>query len=268
MTVRMHQACWPLPDLDARLRQCDAVVCTASLLTYADQIDATLEVLASRERVRVAGYTNAVVARRFASGRRLLREMLGVALGVRPRDVALREGLHGKPELASASAERLWFSVSHADDLLVVALSRRFDIGVDVERVRSFEQWQRVADRVLDARERAQLQRAVEQGEEPGAAFLRHWCRVEAELKAVGCGIQGLEAHRAGGRPRGLQMADLAALPLPPGVAACGMPYTGALALVSPGASYPTGLPSVVHTRRESAQATSPTSTPAIASTP
>ena len=170
--------------------------------------------------------------------------------------------MHGKPALAGALACRpLWFSVAHCEDLLAVALSRGWDVGVDVERARAIEQWERLADRVLAPAERAQLQRAVDLGEDPGRNFLRHWCRVEAELKAIGCGIVGLEDHRAGRRPLGLRVVDLDALPLPATIASSGVRYQAALALCAPG----------VESARQSvlanAHATTPTIPPTRAST-
>jgi phosphopantetheinyl transferase len=171
--------------------------------------------------------------------------------------------LHGKPALGRDSVARpLWFSVAHCEDLLLVALSRAADVGVDLERARSIEQWERVADRVLAPGERVQLQRTVEAGEDAGTAFLRHWCRVEAELKAIGCGIVGLEEHRAGKRPLGLHVMDLVDLPVPAALRANATRYQAALALCSP------GLDSVRHSAAASGHAASPTAKPARASTP
>lgn len=234
MSARTHLALWPITDLAARLHYLDAVVCTASLLPDHGAADSARDVLDQAERDRLAGYTNDVVAGRFSRGRALLRTMLGSALSLHPRDVALREGLHGKPHIARSSSRPLWFSVSHADDLLVVAMSRVSDVGVDVERLRVVDNWQRVANRVLDPQERRQLELAVAAGYEPSLAFLRHWCRVEAELKAIGCGIAGLESHRAGERPRGLRLTDLADLPIPDVLTREDERYQAALALCSP----------------------------------
>jgi phosphopantetheinyl transferase len=181
---------------------------------------------------------------------------------VPPDRLLLRDGVHGKPYLSRDPGDRaLWFSVAHSEDLIVVAMSRTADVGVDLERARSIEQWQRVADRVLDRSERAQLERAVAAGEDAGHAFLRHWCRVEAELKAIGCGIVGLEDHRAGVRPMGLQIADLPALPLPEELAGAGARYQAAVALCSPRRD------SLRQMVPASSQAKTPTITPAIPST-
>ncbi len=253
---------WPIADVSARLASHDAVVCATSLLASDDELARALARLTSEERARHDAYTNAVVARRYAMGRAMLREILGCALGMAPDRIPLREGLHGKPALGRAAPGwPLWFSLAHCEDVLLVAMSRTADVGVDVERARSIEQWERVADRVLDPAERSQLARAVDAGEDPGRAFLRHWCRVEAELKAIGCGIVGLEDHLAGKRPLGLRLADLHELPLPAALTAGGARYQAALALCAPG----------VESARQSAvaasQAARPTTNPASAST-
>jgi 4'-phosphopantetheinyl transferase len=260
--VRWSAVSWPVADVSARLAVHDAVVCVASLHATDAEVARVLPALCPRERDRYADYTNGVVARRFAMGRALLREIVGCALGMAPGTVPLREGLHGKPALGGALAGRpLWFSVAHSEDLLIVALSRTSEVGVDLERARAIEQWERLADRVLAPAERAQLQSAVDRGEDAGWVFLRHWCRVEAELKAIGSGIVGLEDHRAGRRPLGLRLLDLDALPIPPAVVASGARYQAALALCAPG----------VESARQSAlatpQAARPTIPPARAST-
>jgi phosphopantetheinyl transferase len=203
-----------------------------------------------------------VVSRRFAIGRAVLREVLGALQSMEPSAVRLAEGEFGKPELAKSSAKApLWFSVAHCDDLLLIALSREGEVGVDVERTRPIDCWERVADRTLSPDERAELLRAVERGEEPDRVFLRHWCRVEAQLKAIGCGIQGLEAHRAGERPAGLHVADLTRLPLPNELAAAGARYEAAVALWSMSER-------ARQERRATSQQATPSNAPTRASTP
>jgi 4'-phosphopantetheinyl transferase len=233
--TRVHVAGWSDAGALSRLADHDALVLTTSLHASAAEMDSALATLSPNERERHATYTNSVVARRFVIGRARLRAVLARLLGVGAGSVGLRQGLHGKPVLPRGLAARpLWFSVAHCEDLLLVALSRKFEVGVDVERVRSIEHWERMAERVLDPAERAQLRQAVKAGADPGTAFLRHWCRVEAELKAIGCGIAGLDAHLAGRRPLGLRLTDLGDLPLPAGLAG-GVPYLAAVALCSPG---------------------------------
>lgn len=260
-SLRTRVLRWPSADA-ARIGDADVKVYTASLLASDDQIDRAAGVLSPAERSRFAGYSNGVVARRFAIGRAVLREVLGALQSISPAEVRIVEGEYGKPALARGVAKApLWFSVAHCDELLLVALSREGEVGVDVERSRAIDCWQRVADRTLAAHERAELLRAVERGEEPERVFLRHWCRMEAELKAIGCGIQGLEAHRAGERPAGLRVADLTRLPLPKDLAVSDVRYEAAVALwpVSDNAR---------QARRATSQQATPSSAPTRASTP
>jgi 4'-phosphopantetheinyl transferase len=260
--VTVSALSWPVADVSARIASHDVVVCSAALVVSDAELGRAVALLSARERTRHDEFTNAVVARRYAVGRAILREILGCALGMAPDRVPIGEGVHGKPALCGGVRQRpLWFSVAHCEDLLLVALSGTSEVGVDLERARAIEQWERVADRVLSPGERAQLRFAVERGEDAGSVFLRHWCRVEAELKAIGCGIAGLEDHRAGKRPLGLRVLDLDALPLPSAASTGGARYQAALALCAPG----------VDSARQSAlatsQATRPTATPARAST-
>jgi 4'-phosphopantetheinyl transferase len=264
MTVppRVQLAPWPVADVSARLRECDVLVCTASLLGGEEEVSRALGCLSRQERDRFLGYGNPVVARRFALGRALLRAVVAAVTGSVPAEVELQTGVHGKPTLRGPSITAgLWFSLSHCDDLAVLAVSRKADVGIDVERTRSMEQWERVADRVLDPQERAALKAEVEAGADAGTAFLGAWCRVEAELKAIGCGIAGLEAHRAGRRPAGLQVVSLQALPIPVGLRASRAEYQAAVALCSPASA------SVLQSAPATSHAIEPVATPASAST-
>lgn len=252
---------WPSADA-ARIGDADVKVYVASLLANDDQLDRAVGMLSAAERSRFSGYSNGVVARRFAMGRAVLREVLAALQSVAPVAVRIVEGEFGKPALGKNPQQPpLWFSVAHCDDLLLVALSRDGEVGVDVERTRPIDCWERVADRTLAPGERAELLRAVERGEAPDRAFLRHWCRVEAELKAIGCGIQGLEAHRAGERPPGLRVTDLARLPLPHDLATTGVHYEAAAALWSMSDN-------ARQARRADSQHATPTPAPTRASTP
>jgi phosphopantetheinyl transferase len=260
-SLRTRVMRWPSADA-ARIGDADVKIYTASLLAGGAQLDRAVRMLSRGERERFSAYTNGVVARRFAVGRAVLREMLGALQSMAPSSVPLTDGQYGKPALVlGAPARPLCFSVAHCDDLLLVALSREGEVGVDVERTRPIDCWERVADRTLSPQERSQLLRAVEHGEDAEQVFLRHWCRVEAELKAIGCGIHGIEAHRAGERPKGLRVADLTKLPLPTDLVAGAACYQAAVALCVPSESARQAL-------RAANQQSSPTATPARASTP
>ena len=151
-SLRVGFVVWPRDTLTTVLAACDVLVCSASLAADRDAVTRALPVLDLAERERFEQYENADVARRFAIGRLRLREMLAALLGMSSVAVPIQIGLHGKPALArAAQSSGLRFSVAHCEDLLLVALTRLGDVGIDVERVRPIERWARVADRVFGA---------------------------------------------------------------------------------------------------------------------
>jgi len=92
-------------------------------------------------------------------------------------------------------------------------------VGVDVERERPGLEWQAIARRTFAPGRLARLEALPAAQQE--RAFLREWCRLEAELKARGTGLAGL-GDRAPGPP-GTELWDLS---LPAG-------HQGAVALAN-----------------------------------
>ena len=265
MTDAMLQigfAVWPHASLAVLLSRCEVLVCSASLGGDAALLGHALTTLDETERERFERYENHEVARRFAIGRLKLREMLGTVLAISPAAVPIQLGLHGKPALGrAAQSSGVRFSVAHCDELLLVAITRLGEVGVDVERVRPIERWARMADRVFSPTDRAAIGREIAGGDEPSKVFFRFWCRGEAELKAIGSGISGLSAHRDGWHPTGLRVAELPAVPLPDDLVADGVRYEAAVALCSP--REPNALPRAT----DAPQARPPRNTPTSAST-
>lgn len=259
--LRVGFAVWPHHSLGTLVAGSEVVVCSASLADDGDVVGRALHVLDHAERERFERYENADVARRFAAGRLRLREMLGALLAIPPAAVPIQIGLHGKPALARVMQPTgIRFSIAHCDDLMLVALSRTGEVGVDVERVRPIERWARVADRVFGPTERAAIGREIARGDDPASVLLRFWCRGESELKAIGSGISGLSAHRDGWHPQGLRVVELSAVAIPDDLRADGVRYQAAVALCAPrdaGAKAPL----------DTAQARPPRITPTSAST-
>ncbi|MEO6527831.1 MAG: 4'-phosphopantetheinyl transferase superfamily protein [Gemmatimonadaceae bacterium] len=253
---------WPHAALRERVERHDVVVFTAVLRADPDTFAHARRTLDAAERQRFERHLNGAVAHRFVVGRLRLREILGAALGVAPAEVPIRIGVHGKPALArAAQSAGVRFSVAHSDDLLVVALSRAGDVGIDVERIRPIERWARVAERVFSAADRDALGREIARGGETEVEFFRFWCRTEAELKAIGCGITGLPAHRSGWRPPGLRVAELPALSLPEELFGGAVRYQSAVAICEPRDA------STVRAAWAPSQARRPSITPTSAST-
>lgn len=92
------------------------------------------------------------------------------------------------------------FNLSHSHDRVCIAVSAYSPVGVDVERVRSQMEVDKLADLVMSVSEKtawSQLQK-----EERQIAFFRLWTRKEAVVKATGEGLfRSLPSFSVGWKP-------------------------------------------------------------------
>jgi len=136
--------------------------------------------------------------------RALVREVLAGYLGIRADEVAIAGGCDGRPVVVATDRPG-WprFSVSHAGTVVLIAVSRRAEVGVDVEDVRRDIDWQAVASAFFAPAELAAIERRARKDRR--AAFFECWVRKEAYVKALGTGLRRptkdfvVPLHDAGG---------------------------------------------------------------------
>lgn len=160
-------------------------------LDVATDADAQLRtVLSAEERQRADAYPHPARGRRFALGRSALRLLLGGWTGRDPRDLSFASNPDGKPALVEVGGGQgtVHFNVSHARDLLLLAVCEGGPVGVDLSVVDDRLPIDTVAPRFFSSAERAALDAAPD---EPAQRerFARLWVRKEAWLKGVGTGI-------------------------------------------------------------------------------
>ena len=158
---------------------------------------ASLEpLLDPEERLRHQAFRLPEDRQRHLLGRAGLRLVLSAWLDRHPRSLRFSSGPHGKPELVDGGAAAPHFNLAHSGDLILLALHPDRPVGVDVERQRPDLDWRPIARRLFPPAELAALE-AVPSASQADA-FLRHWCRLEARLKASGDGLAGLQGLRQG----------------------------------------------------------------------
>jgi 4'-phosphopantetheinyl transferase len=144
-------------------------------------------ILSSDEEARAERLLDRQSRDRYIAGRGLLRTILGNYLGHPPAEIRFTYGEHGKPSLAGEPREGLSFNLSHADDLMLLAVVRGREVGVDLERVQEDLPYRAMAERFLSPRERSELFSLPLELQLP--AFYRCWTRKEAYLKGCGSGF-------------------------------------------------------------------------------
>lgn len=122
-----------------------------------------------------------------------LRRILADYLACRPDDLHLARHPGGKPYLP-APRHSIEFNLSHGRDMALVAISKTFQVGIDIESWRKIEDPLRLARRVMSTGELAEL-KALPSQDRTGH-FLRLWTRMEARQKAVGRGVFSRPADR------------------------------------------------------------------------
>ncbi len=132
------------------------------------------------ERERLDRFRRPADQARYLAAHALVRLVLadgvGAPAGALEFDRTCRCGeQHGKPVLPGGPG----FSLTHAGDLVGVAVHPGGDVGLDVEQVRELGDLQAMLDHVCSPQESAA----------DADAFFTLWTRKEALLKAVGTGL-------------------------------------------------------------------------------
>ena len=162
--------------------------------------------LSADEQARAARFVTQTLRDHFTAGRGLLRALLGLATGRAPDSLGFDYGPEGKPRLALGSATAVdgspvSFNASHSKGVILVALARGVEVGVDVEHVQPRSLIE-IADRFFHPDEAAWVRALPEDEQREG--FFSVWSAKEAFIKCTGKGLsQGLASFKFRCGPRG-----------------------------------------------------------------
>ncbi|MDP2228613.1 MAG: 4'-phosphopantetheinyl transferase superfamily protein [Moraxellaceae bacterium] len=139
-------------------------------------------VLTQEERRREQAFRTAAARQQYGVSKTLIRCVLSRYIGLEPRHLEIAVSPEGKPFLATATD--LVFNVSHAGGLIVCAVSRALQLGIDIEWRGGNVDMPALAENYCSASERELLAGTVEA--EP---FYKLWTLKEAYAKACGQGL-------------------------------------------------------------------------------
>jgi 4'-phosphopantetheinyl transferase len=158
-------------------------------------VKALTAVLSHDEQDRAARFAFARDRRRFLVTRACLRTVVGHWLRMSPDAIRFTYGPHGMPSVSTEAAEPpIHFSVSHSDDLALIALFPDQPLGIDVEAVRPVPDLRNIVRYLhpVEARTIAALGPDIRT-----LAFFLCWTRKEAFSKALGRGFSiSLDRYR------------------------------------------------------------------------
>jgi 4'-phosphopantetheinyl transferase len=142
--------------------------------------------LNERELHRASRFYYEHLRRRFTLSHGCLRALLGLYLGVPPRDVQFGYGVRSKPFIDKPVTD-LRFNQSDSGDLVAFAFTSGCEIGVDIEEVHPLSDLEGVVANVFTPREIVELCRIDSSRQQE--AFFATWTRKEAYVKALGDGL-------------------------------------------------------------------------------
>jgi 4'-phosphopantetheinyl transferase len=179
---------WRRPPRSLALPQNEVHVWCASLDLDPVDLEDLRATLTSDERARAARFHFPKDQQHFVTARGTLRMILARYLDRAPAQLEFCYGPFGKPELApSLDAAGIRFNLSHSQGLALYAVTRHYEIGVDLEGVRANFAWEEIASRYFAPQEVEAL-RLVPAPSRAGA-YLNCWTRKEAFVKARGEGL-------------------------------------------------------------------------------
>lgn len=147
-----------------------------------------LALLSEAERRRVQDFRSTIACNQYIYGRALVRCALARFTGSRPEAVPLQLTADGKPFLSPDAAGAIEFSLSHKPGCIAVALTRRGEIGVDVEAIAPDRANEKIARHYFASSEVRQLHGLS--AEQMPLRFCRFWSLKEAYIKARGLGLR------------------------------------------------------------------------------
>ena len=134
------------------------------------------DVLSDEEKQQANRFVEVQDSVVFVTRRATLRILLSEQLGIGPQDLMFARSEYGKPFVVNGNCN---FSVSSSRGAILIGLSARQPVGVDLEFIDAeFDFSGLIAD--------------VEPGSSTSEVFFRQWTLKEAKLKAAGVGIAHL----------------------------------------------------------------------------
>ncbi|MUL38597.1 4'-phosphopantetheinyl transferase family protein [Gloeocapsopsis dulcis] len=178
---------WASPSSNITLSSNAVHVWRVTLDVHATIVHSLFATLCATEKQRAERFYLQLHRDRFIVGRGVLRQILASYLQIHPSEINFSYNSYGKPSLVVADAEPLRFNLSHSQELALIAVTQSYDIGVDLESVRSDFPCQQIAERFFSPTEVAVLRSLPPDLQT--TAFFTCWTRKEAFIKATGKGL-------------------------------------------------------------------------------
>ncbi len=192
--IVIHPIDWQLADQKPVLGSNCVHVWSANLLSNSYSYEYFFDLLSHTEQDKANKYKFELDRRRFIARRAILRIILNKYLGICPSDIDIRTSIYGKPEIVQTLIKnRIFFSLSHSQNIALYAIARNKNIGIDTEFIHRLDfdsLW-------LSLLPPDQARTIILRQGDKAFIFFDVWTTLEAYLKAVGTGFMQPLDHEA-----------------------------------------------------------------------
>jgi 4'-phosphopantetheinyl transferase len=179
---------WSPAPKELRLADHEVHVWRAQLELPSAQVQRLRGILTDDELHRADRFSFEIDRQRFIAARGILRSILSRYIPIDPGRLRFNYNQYGKPFLAPGfSSYPLNFNLSHSESVVLYAITRNMEIGVDLEHVRSDVEYEEIAKHFFSVNE-VSILCAIPTEKKP-KAFYNCWTRKEAYIKAHGEGL-------------------------------------------------------------------------------
>lgn len=124
----------------------------------------------------------------FIISQGMLRFLLSLYLDISPKKLVIERDNNGKPFVTLKESKKIFFNKSHSGDYALFGFTYLNSIGVDIEKRRTIENLNLVAEKVLTEKELAFLYKVPKNKQ--SEYFLKYWICKESFVKAIGDGLR------------------------------------------------------------------------------
>jgi 4'-phosphopantetheinyl transferase len=150
-------------------------------------VEQLFNTLSSDEKERAKRYKFEYLQRAFTVARGMLRLLLARYLALQPEELEFVYMREGKPQLSEKHNRKVFFNLSHSNELVIYAFSSVRKVGIDIEYIRPVDDLDMIAVHNFSVREITDLKTLPPQKILKG--FFNCWTRKEAYIKAIGDGL-------------------------------------------------------------------------------
>jgi 4'-phosphopantetheinyl transferase len=205
--VSTESGIWRHPPSDLTLSESEVHLWKSRITDYAADAESFYsDSLPDDEKEKADNIRSRENRKAYIISRGILRNVLSEYLKLKPGDIVFVYNEHGKPSIADGlNPLNVRFNLSHSNDLILYAVAKNKEVGIDVEYMRDVGRAERIIERFFSPEQKDFYNSQSESMKK--TAFFRLWTRREAYGKAMGRGFSvpaadcGMPLMRDHGKP-------------------------------------------------------------------